>query len=76
NYHKSLGNSKKQFWVDLTQRVNEIANSNFSVVEYDNLKLLRSEDDREKKGKLAFQYYELFNTCFWDPPHDEYDNKF
>ncbi|CAG8724019.1 16363_t:CDS:2, partial [Funneliformis mosseae] len=38
------------------------------VVEYDNLKLLRSGDARGKKSKLALEYYEIFNTRFWDTP--------
>ncbi|CAG8718842.1 92_t:CDS:2, partial [Funneliformis mosseae] len=41
-----------------------------------NLKLLRSGNDRRKKGKLALQYYKLFNTYFWDSSRDEYDVEF
>ncbi|CAG8436388.1 8593_t:CDS:2 [Funneliformis mosseae] len=31
------------------------------------------KDALGKKGKLAQEYYEIFNTRFWDAPSDEYN---
>ncbi|CAG8749530.1 12717_t:CDS:2, partial [Funneliformis mosseae] len=32
--------------------------------------MLRLGDVKEKKGKLALEYYEIFNTRFWDAPNE------